>query len=282
MPLSDTQKDITKTGAVTAFLKKGTCSESLFHVLNRAFDAPMSIEEKASAPLAGGIMQHGYQCGMIWGSVLAAGVKAYQLFGLGAKTEAMAILAAQRIVNSFRNQNKHINCQEITELGESASAMQIFKFFLLKGGAIGCFRMAARFAPVAFDTINTALSEEHIDIPAQPVSCAAILARKMGASDEQAAMAAGLAGGIGLCGGACGSLGAAIWLLSMTDIDEENDKIKNDNSITKDVIERFLKCTDYKFECSKIVGRRFESFKDHSEYLKSGGCAALIETLATK
>ena len=34
----------------------------------------------------------------------------------------------------------------------------MIKFFI-KGGTIGCFRMAARYAPVAFSEINTALSE---------------------------------------------------------------------------------------------------------------------------
>ena len=37
----------------------------------------------------------------------------------------------------------------------------------------------------------------------------------MGESDIHAVMASGLAGGIGLCGGACGALGAAIWILGM-------------------------------------------------------------------
>jgi hypothetical protein len=38
-----------------------------------------------------------------------------------------------------------------------------------------------------------------------------LIARKMGESDMHAVMASGFAGGIGLCGGACGALGAA-WI----------------------------------------------------------------------
>ena len=75
--------------------------------------------------------------------------------------------------------------------------------------------MAARYAPEAFSEINTALSEEHIEAPSPPVSCAAMLAQKMGVSDMHTVMAAGFAGGIGLSGGACGALGAAIWITGM-------------------------------------------------------------------
>ena len=72
-------------------------------------------------PLAGGIMQHGYQCGMIWGATLAAGAQAYRLFGPGPQAETAAIIAAQRLVESFRTRNKHINCLEITEIDKSSS-----------------------------------------------------------------------------------------------------------------------------------------------------------------
>ena len=59
------------------------------------------------------------------------------------------------------------------------------------------------------------LAEKHGDAPPAPVSCAAVLAQKMGASDLHTVMAAGFAGGIGLSGGGCGALGAAIWITGM-------------------------------------------------------------------
>jgi hypothetical protein len=62
----------------------------------------MEIEERAAFPVAGGIMQYGYQCGMIWGAALAAGAQAYQLFGPGSQAEARAMMAAQTLVESFR------------------------------------------------------------------------------------------------------------------------------------------------------------------------------------
>ena len=232
-------------------------------------------------PLAGGIMQHGYQCGMIWGATLAAGAQAYRLFGPGAQAETAAIIAARRLVESFRSLNNNINCLEITDIDKSSSTMQMITYFLIKGGTIGCFRMAARYAPVAFSEINTVLSEKHIEAPAPPVSCAAMLARKMGVSDMHTVMAAGFAGGIGLCGGACGALGAAIWIIEMNSSKEPDGRIGLKNPRTMDAIDRFIKCTDCKFECSEIAGRRFENVVDHAGYLRDGGCSKIFDVLAT-
>jgi hypothetical protein len=242
----------------------------------------LKLEERAAMPFAGGIMQHGYQCGMIWGAALAAGAQAYRLLGPGPQAETKAIFAAQRLVASFRALNNNINCLEITDIDKSSSTMQMIIYFLIKGGSIGCLRMAARYATVAFSEINTALSEKHIEAPSAPASCSAMLAQKMGVSDMHTVMAAGFAGGIGLCGGACGALGAAIWIIGMNSLKEGVGKIEFKNPSVLDAIDRFKKCTDDEFECSKIVGRRFENVDDHAGYLRDGGCSEIIEVLATK
>jgi len=142
--------------------------------------------------------------------------------------------------------------------------------------------MASWYAPLAFDEINSALSEEVSEAPSPPVSCASQLARKMGESDMHAVMASGLAGGIGLCGGACGALGAAIWILGMKVGKEESGKIEFKDPRTQEVIDRFMKHTDFQFECSEIVGRKFKDVDEDADYLREGGCSELIEALAAE
>lgn len=280
MPMTEEKSRMSSLRTIRTFLKVGTCSETLCNVLDRAFEHPLKLEENASMPFAGGIMQHGYQCGMIWGATLAAGAQAFRLFGPGPKAEGAAILAAKRVVDSFRAQNQHINCLEITDLDKSSSNMQMIMYFLVKGGTIGCFRMAARYAPVAYEEINAAFSETDIDVPSSPVSCAALVAQKMGVSEMQVVMAAGFAGGIGLSGGACGALGAAIWIIGMDGSKEGESKVDFKNPRAMEAIDSFLKQTDYKFECSEIVGRRFEDVGDHAGYLCDGGCSKILEVLA--
>lgn len=280
--MSQDGSGISSLKTVGTFLNGRACSETLFHVLGEAFDDPMIPEERASMPLAGGIMQHGYQCGMLWGSTLAAGARAYRLLGAGPRAEARAIVAAGRLVETFRARHDEINCLEITGMDASSTPLQLTTHFFLKGGAIGCFRMAASYAPVAYGEIDAALSEDGAEAPPAPVSCAAMVARRMGASDLHAVMAAGLAGGIGLCGGACGALGAAIWITGLTTLREGARKLEPKSGRGREVIDRFLKRTDYEFECSGIVGRKFESVADHASHLAGGGCSEIIEALAAR
>ena len=51
-----------KLKAKRTFIKKGTCSRTFFYLLDREFGHPRDDEEKAIDPLAGGILQQGYQC----------------------------------------------------------------------------------------------------------------------------------------------------------------------------------------------------------------------------
>ena len=234
-------------------------------------------------PLAGGIANMGYQCGMLWGAALAAGAQAYRLNGPGAQAETEAILASQKLVETFRTHTKNeINCLEISHLnlqGQPELA-SILKFFL-KGGPVACFLKTARFAPDAYREIDSSISGESTDTPSTPVSCVGLLAEKMGASRMHATMVAGFAGGIGLCGGACGALGAAIWLNGINGAtgELELEGLSYSGTWVNDRVETFLENSDYEFECSEIVGRKFESVDDHAEYISNGGCSKIIEAL---
>jgi hypothetical protein len=281
--MNNARHRISSMGTVRTFLTSDkACSGTLCHVINKAFGYPLKDEERASMPFAGGIMQHGYQCGMIWGATLAAGAQAYRLFGSGTHAETKAIIAAKRLVESFRSLSKHVDCFEITDIDKSASTMKMITYFLLKGGSLNCCLLASRYAPIAFSVINKALSDEQNGFPQGPVSCSAMLAKKMGLSEMRTVMVAGFAGGIGLSGGACGALGAAIWIIGMDSLKEGADKLNFKNPKALDVIDKFMKCTNYEFECFKIVGRKFDNVSDHANYICNGGCSEIIEALAKK
>ncbi len=279
--MSRAKAEITSWGTVGAFMRKGACSNTLFYVLNKSFGHPLPLEEQAAMPLAGGIVQHGYQCGMIWGAAMAAGAEAFRLNGPGPRTEALALQASERLVKSFQGLAKNINCMEITDLNNESSTLKMFTYFLLKGGTIGCFRMAAKYAPIAFRDVKSALAEGADQAPGAPVSCASVLAGKMGMSDERAAIAAGLGGGIGLSGGACGALGAAIWISGMKSLEQGAKKVPFKATAALDLINGFLKVSDYEFECSAITGRKFESAADHARFVREGGCAKILDALAS-
>jgi len=232
-------------------------------------------------PLAGGIANMGYQCGMLWGAVLAAGAQAYRLYGSGLQAEMAVIIASQRLVEAFRKHTKNeINCLEISHLDMQGDfdIGKILKFFV-KGGPIGCFRMAGRYAPNVRSEIDSVFSKDGFEPPASPVSCATMLAKRMGVSEMHAIMAAGFAGGIGLSGGACGALGAAVWIIALNQpVDIEG--FSYSGTWIGETIDKFLEINDYEFECSKIVGRKFETVEDHAKYIRAGGCSNIIQILA--
>lgn len=250
-------------------------------IVDDSYDHPLKLEEKAVAPLAGGILNHGYQCGMLWGAALAAGAEAYERLGTGPQAETGAVLTTQRLVEKFKARTgDKINCVDIIgmDMQNSTGVMK----FILKGGPLGCMRIIASYTPEVFNEIDRSLSEEEFDELAPPVSCAAKVAKAMGASAKHAVMAAGFAGGVGLSGGACGALGTAIWLKALNSSETWTMEIGSVNREGQEVIDRFVEASDYEFECCEIVGGTFEDVADHAAYVRAGGCAGIIETLAVQ
>lgn len=242
----------------------------------------MEFEERAADPLAGGLME-GHQCGQLWGAALAAGAQAYRLFGSGPKAETAAVIATQRILEAFWKRNKDINCRELIGIdfrNAQSQALKTFANMFLGGKVIRCLSMSAQSSQMAFREINTVFSEDHFETPTRPLSCSAVLAQKIGLTDQQVIMAAGFAGGIGLSGGACGALGTAFWILGMKNAQNQVENIGLKIPGTSELIDQFIESADYEFECSKIVGRKFESVPEHASYLRSGGCSNIIETLS--
>jgi len=153
--------------------------------------------------------------------------------------------------------------------------------FVIRGGLVFCLNMAAGYARETYREIDTALSEINAEVIDPPVSCAAMLARRLGLSEMQAMMAAGFAGGIGLSGGGCGALGAAVWSSSLDD-GQPQSNIQLTNPKIEALMEKFLESSGHEFECARIVGRRFENIADHADYLRQGGCTKILEALAAR
>lgn len=271
---------VTPLRTVGTFMRGRACSDTLLHVLNCAYDRPLAEEERAAQTLAGGIMQHGYQCGMIWGATMAAGAEAHRRLGDGPQAEALAVAAAARLLSTFRAQNGAVDCFDITEIDDDSTTLDLVTYFLLKGGVVRCFAGAGRYAAAAKEAIDAALAAPPVDVPPAPVSCAALLARRMGASGLHAVMVAGFAGGIGLGGGGCGALAAAVWMTGLKALQGGAARFDFESPQGRAIVDRFLACTGGKFECAEICGRSFASVEEHAAALRGGGCAPLLEALA--
>lgn len=259
------------------FLRKGTCSQTFFYLLNREYDHHYEAGEKAADPLAGGIMQLGHQCGMLWGSALAVGAESRRRTDNPHKATAMAINATRSVMDEFYAKKRTHDCYEITRT-DFTSGFQMFRYMIF--GAHSCFRMAKKVGPGIAKAAEEGLAQSHNSLPGKCLSCATETAKKMGATEEQAAMAAGLAGGMGLSGNACGALGAAIWLKTLQSGADGDLKANMKNPAAKKTLDRFYEASGFKILCRAITERNFATPAGHTAFIEKGGCKEIIEALA--
>lgn len=264
------------------FRKCGTCSQTFAHILNRAFDHPDEVAERAIDPLAGGIANEGHQCGMLWGATMAIGKEAYRQHSNLDEAIANTIVATQQIVESFINRAHSMNCKEI--IGYNLKSVFGMLGFMIKTMSKGmdnsqCFNFAEAWAQEAIQAGKDGLSAGPGPYHHQPVSCAAEVVKRMGGTEEEMAMVAGFAGGLGLSGHACGALSAAIWMRTLRWCREnpgKNPPMFN-NPIAKKLIKAFKEMTDAEMLCRTITGKEFLTIDEHSEFIYAGGCEKLIE-----
>ncbi|MFC2138256.1 C-GCAxxG-C-C family (seleno)protein [Bacteroidota bacterium] len=261
---------------------KVACSGALFQYLNRHYGYPKDDESFAVASLSGGIMQKGYQCGMLWGSTLAVGAESYRRYKNSGKAIYGSINAAQHLMKSFSKRAKCIYCRDIT--GVEWSEKYSIPKYLLKGGVFICMNLAKKWAAEAVKSGEEGLSLDQTNYSQMPLSCASEVAKKMGASDEEIIMVSGLAGGMGLSGNACGALATAVLLKSL-EWYKEHPESKNEskemyNPYAKNSLDKFLNLTNSEMLCHKICGKQFKSVEAHTEFIKNNGCRKLIDTIA--
>jgi len=279
-----TTTKVYKNDAKKVFKELGTCSRTFFHLLNREFDHTKDTEERAADPLAGGIMQKGQQCGMLWGATLAAGSESYRRSNNMDQAIGLAIVTTQNLVRSFSNRTNTVNCLNITNC-HLDTFFGMTKFMIkttLKGMENStCFNLAEKWAPEAIESAKKGLALQQTGLPKQVLSCASEVVRKMGGSDEEMVAVAGFAGGLGLSGNACGALSAAIWKNSLAWSKIHPGKSTWSNRNAKSTLKVFNNETDSEMLCHKICQRRFETQEDHTEFIKNGGCNKLINVLAS-
>lgn len=274
-----------KNDAKEIFSQCKTCSRTFAHILNREFGYIKEEEESALNPLAGGIMNLGHQCGMLWGATLAIGTESYRKYKDIDKATAIAISATQDIIESFIARTSTTNCKDI--IGYDLTSVFGMAKFMLKVTLQGmnnshCFNLAEQWAPEALQVASKALSEPNNVQTNTTISCASEVVRKMGGTDEERVMVAGFAGGLGLSGNACGALSAAIWK-KMLDWCRENPNKEPpfyNNKTAKQLVKDFHKVTANEIQCSIICGRQFKSLEEHTNYIKNGGCEKLINTIS--
>lgn len=266
------------------FRKRGACSNAMFYLLNHEFENKRPAEERASDILAGGIVQKGEQCGMLWGAALAVGAESYKINKDKDLAVVMAVNASRHLIKSFNSSAGAVNCSEITNT-DWDNKFQAIKFMIktLSRGMVfsPCFNLINKWTPEAIEAAKKGLAE-NVEFKKPCLSCSEEVIKKMGGTEEEAVMVSGFAGGIALSGNACGAMAAAIWYKNLVFIRENPDKKLSmfDNKDAKKIIEVFNSQTHSEMRCEKICKRKFNSVDEHCDYIQSGGCGELIDAIA--
>ena len=275
---------IVNNDSKTVFREKGTCSHTFAYLLNREFGNNKAPEERATDPMAGGLMQKGHQCGMLWGASLAVGAEAYKRSQNKDEAIRLAITATQKLLESFSKRTNTINCRDITHTNMDSFfglTKYMIKTMLQGMNNSTCFNLAENWFPEAIQSAKEGLSLEPTDTRQKSISCATEVAKKMGATDEEQIMVAGFAGGLGLSGNACGALSAAIWMNSLEWVKQNPHKSAFKNKNAKATLKVFNSETNSEMLCDKICQQKFKTIEQHTEFIKNGGCSKLIETLSS-
>lgn len=274
------------TDTIELFKKCGTCSYTFAHILNRAFGHQQAEAERAIELMAGGVMNQGHQCGMLWGAALAAGAEAYRRFDDPDEATAVAVTATQHLIESFEKRTNTVNCREIIgiDLGKTLGLLKFIVKTTFQGTKNNpCFQLADEWAPEAIQSAEEGLAEGPIELTRKPLNCASEVAKKMGATEEEQVMVAGFAGGLGLSGNACGALSAAVWMKTLAWCKANPGKTPPyfNNPEARKILKAFLAATDGEMRCDKIAGRRFATVDEHAEFIENEGCGELMEVLAS-
>jgi hypothetical protein len=191
--------EATQNDAKELFRKCGACSHTFAYIINREYGNHDPIYEKALDTLAGGIFREGHQCGMLWGAVLATGSEASRRSDQPNEARTMALTAAKELVASFQDQERAIECHQITgiRMNRLLGLLELMAKTMLKGmNNSQCFVMAEKWAPKAIEASKSGLDVEIDGVP-PAYNCASMLAEKLGMTTEEANMVAGFAGGLG-------------------------------------------------------------------------------------
>jgi len=240
--------------------------------------------ERALSRLAGGIANLGHQCGMLGGATMGVGAEAHRRAEDPDEAIGLALAASKVVVQSFEKRTMTVDCRDIT--GRNLNTfwgMAGMLFHVLRKGMKNsdCFVLAEDWTPEAFQAAHEGLAAgPHLE--RTPRSCASEVVRKMGGTEQEAVMAAGFGGGMGLSGNGCGALGAAVWMKGLQWARANPGKSPEPWTDTGDkkTLAIFEDRTDGEFVCAKICGRAFATVDEHSAHVDGGGCADLIEALA--
>lgn len=274
------------------FLDRFSCSEAMLTILNNAEGKTHKIYEEAADPLNGGFLaEMDGLCGVLWGGVLASGIRASERISDPVKAADKAMEAAKAIFETYRTSGDPEDCSDITKLHQ----WNLMKF--MTGGNMEiCQGHMIEFAPRFHNKINEVLQtsstkekkERNCAMEAYERAVKALGLKEY----TDPVIVAGFAGGIAMTGNVCGALAATIYALAIKYFVERNKpkhskfrstlqgmNIGNGWIKPMQVVSSSFRSDVKGKKCSEITGRTFKSSEELTKFLNDGNCDSIFDKL---
>lgn len=258
----------------------GICSRILFHIINQKFGNKMNVEENATLILTGGILKQDKLYNLMIGASLGAGAESFKETDNTNQSIFMSIRATQQLVKAFKKKQRITNRYYFTGIDFNRKNKKIKEQNTDYSSVY--LNIANQWAPEAIDIVEKTLSN-HSKTNARQLNCyccASRVIKEMGGNDTEAAIVAGLSGGIGMSGSICGAFSAALWFKALKWLKDNPTEITYPTPLANNVRNRFLSLTKNEVLCPSLCGKTFKTIKEHTNFISEGGCNKLINMLA--
>jgi C_GCAxxG_C_C family probable redox protein len=271
-----------------------SCSEASMTAQLREFGLEDVVYEQASHAFYGGFMYLGHACGILTGAVLAAGLAAKTRFDGEERQAAAALFAAIQLAEAYGELTGSVNCREIT--GVDLAGVNGRLRYIREGTGQVCGRFYMNWSDQAHELLEQAFADfEAHDPPPACANCAVMTLKKVAAAvgmkEEDAVLAAGLAGGVGLRGNVCGALAAGVYALSVAHYRERKERDSQMRAIFQGMTGSSFRGPAMQLKqafngrfgselCRQIVQRPFPDIEAYSAFIEQGGCRDVVAFVA--
>jgi hypothetical protein len=285
-----TKEVFSKRSINRTMFKHFSCAESTLILFDKASGIEQEDAEQAIDPLNGGVvLELDGGCGIFWGSVMAAGIRAAKRFEKEDDACSAALHASIELMREYISSGASTDCNRILDMDRWNSFS-----YLSKGKMNVCIDIAEKWAPQFDDIIDKSFDGYKLKQGGKCVNCSVDVFKSVASeiglnSSSETPWVAGFAGGIGLQGSTCAAISSAVFALNLLYFRSRN---KSPHSALRSMMQgmgigvgwmkpskRLVSVFKDKFHskyCRELTGKTFKDLYDFIDHIESGKCRNII------
>lgn len=267
-----------------------SCAESALILFDRAAGIDQDEAEQAIDLLNGGVLlELDGGCGLLWGSAMAAGIRASKRFEKEEDACAAAFAASIELLREYVASGGATDCNRILNMDRWN-----FLSYLAKEKMNVCVGIAEKWFP-RFNEIIEKSFEKYKPAKGQKwVNCAVDVFKSVASEigldlSGETPWVAGFAGGLGLQGSTCAAVSSAVFAVNLRHFRSRN---KSPHSALRSMMQgmgvgagwmkpskRLLSAFREKYHtksCCTLIGKTFQGLDEYTDHVASGKCANII------